>query len=65
MSSPVTSNLLGTGSHTTGSTVHSEVISLEAEEGVKETPILSGFREEEPDDCTLAENFGYFGASSS
>jgi hypothetical protein len=55
MTFPDTSNLLGTGSHTVGSTVHSKVFSLEVEEGVKENFLLSGFREEDLDDCTLAE----------
>jgi hypothetical protein len=60
-----TSTILGTRSLTPGSTIHSEDTFLEVEEGVKETYILSGFREDDPDDCTLADrDSGYNGAST-
>jgi hypothetical protein len=55
MSSLVPSNLLGSGPHTDGCTDYSEVPPSEVEEGVKETIILSGFREEDLDDCSLVE----------
>lgn len=50
-----TSKLHRSGLHTDGCIVHSEALPSKAEEGVKESVLLSGFREEDLDDVTLVE----------